>query len=303
MSRHNDDLVNIANGIIVKVRNSKAFNITIENFRSANMNILKSKLNIPTYENKSFSKIFIVVGNEHKNLLSGLILLLVFSAFVELVSIGIIVPIIEILSKPEKLSNYHFLGEVFRYGGNFFYTAAAILLIIYIIKNLYLLWFSYFLSSALEKMQHTIATKLFHNIIYSDYIKLTSYKKTDLINTMSGELNALIGGYISPFLSLISELLVTFLLICMLFWYDPSTAIYVIILNIIISLLLIFFLRKKVTEWGLSRQIESENMIEVVNDSIDGIKEVKIYKREHFTLKKHSIHVKNFVNVNKKRKS
>ena len=41
-------------------------------------------------------------------------------------------------------------------------------------------------------------------------------------------------------------------------------------------------------------------MIEGVNNSIDGNKEVKIYKREHFTLKKHSIHVKNFVNVNKK---
>jgi ATP-binding cassette, subfamily B, bacterial PglK len=251
-------------------------------------------------KNKTFSRIFNVVGNEHKNQLFGLIFLLVISAFVELVSIGIIIPIIEILSNPEKLSNYHFMGEIFRYGGNFVYTAAAIFLIIYIIKNLYLLWFSYFLNTALEKMQHTIATRLFHNIIFSDYLKLTSYKKTDLINTMSGELNALVGGYISPFASLISEFLVTFLLICLLFWYDPSTAIYVILLNIIVSLLLIFLLRKKITEWGLSRQIESENMIEGVNNSIDGIKEVKIHKREHFALKKHSIHVKSFVNVNKK---
>ena len=251
-------------------------------------------------KNKSFSRIFNVIGNEHKNTLFGLIFLLVISAFVELVSIGIIVPIIEILSNPDNLSEYYFMEEAFRYGGGFVYTASAIFLMIYVIKNLYLFWFSYYLNTALEKMQHTIATRLFHNIIFSDYLKLTSYKKTDLINTMSAELNALVGGYISPFIGLISEFLVTFFLILLLFWYDPSTATYVIILNAFVSLLIIYLLKKRITGWGLSRQIESENMIEVINNSIDGIKEVKIYKREGFVLKKHSAHVKSFVNVNKK---
>ena len=251
-------------------------------------------------KNKSFSRIFNVIGNEYKNTLVGLIFLLAISAFVELVSIGIIVPIIKILSNPDNLSEYYFMEEAFRYGGDFIYTASAIFLMIYVIKNLYLFWFSYYLNTALEKMQHTIATRLFHNIIFSDYLKLTSYKKTDLINTMSAELNALVGGYISPFIGLISEFLVTFFLILLLFWYDPSTAIYVILLNVFVSLLIIYLLKKRITGWGLSRQIESENMIEVINNSIDGIKEVKIYKREYFVLKKHSTHVKSFVNVNKK---
>ena len=238
-------------------------------------------------KNKSFSRIFNVIGNEYKNTLVGLIFLLAISAFVELVSIGIIVPIIKILSNPDNLSEYYFMEEAFRYGGDFIYTASAIFLMIYVIKNLYLFWFSYYLNTALEKMQHTIATRLFHNIIFSDYLKLTSYKKTDLINTMSAELNALVGGYISPFIGLISEFLVTFFLILLLFWYDPSTAIYVILLNVFVSLLIIYLLKKRITGWGLSRQIESENMIEVINNSIDGIKEVKIYKREYFVLKKH----------------
>ena len=38
-------------------------------------------------KNKSFSRIFNVIGNEYKNTLVGLIFLLAISAFVELVSI------------------------------------------------------------------------------------------------------------------------------------------------------------------------------------------------------------------------
>jgi len=251
-------------------------------------------------KNRSLSKIYNVVGNEHKSQMFSLIFLLVIAAFVELVSIGVIVPIIEILSNPDKLDEYYFMEGIFQVGGDFIYTAAAIFLIIYVVKNLYLLWFAYFFNTALERMQHTIATKLFDKIIFSDYLKLTSCKKTDLINTMSGELNALVGGYINPFISLISEFLVTFLLICMLFWYDHSIAMYVILLNVVVSLLLIYLLKKKITEWGLSRQVDSENMIDGVNNLIDGIKEVKIYKREQFALNRHSLHVGRFVNVNKK---
>ena len=251
-------------------------------------------------QNKSLSQIFNVIGTEQKSTLIKLVFLLAISAFVELVSIGIMVPIIDLLSNPKNFKDYYFLEEIPYLGENIFYTAAVIILVVYITKNLYLFWFSYYLNTALEKIHHTVARRLFHNVVFSDYLKLTTYKKTDLINAMSAELNALVGGYISPFISLISELLVTTFLILLLLWYDPSTALYVIILNCFVSLLTIYLLKKRVSMWGLKRQVESQNMIEVINNSIDGIKEAKIYKKENFILKKHSIHVKNFVNVNKK---
>jgi len=247
----------------------------------------------------SITLIHKLTSNIYKNKFLFLIILLVISAFIELLGVGILVPVVDLISDPKNLNDYPFLQDYLSGNENVIFLIVVLLVAIYAFKNLYLFLLSYYQSKLLANIQHTISTTLFDVIIRANYLDLTHQNKADIINTMSAELNALIGGYITPLLGLASELIVVSLMISVLLWYNFEVALVVLLFSVSISMLILFLLKSKLLAWGTKRQENSKCMIGVVDDFVGGVKEVKVYQKEAYILEKHSLFVKNFVTANR----
>ena len=240
-----------------------------------------------------------LTGNKYKNRFVLLVCLLVVSAFVEMLGVGILVPVVDLISDSENLKNYPLLEKHFSDSENIVLLIVGFLVVVYAVKNIYLFLLAYYQSTLLMNIQHDIAKTLFNVVGNSSYLDLIQQSKADIINTMSGELNSLIGGYITPLMGLISELIVVFLMVSVLLWYNFDVAIVVLIFSVSVSIMIMFLLKRKIVVWGVERQSNSKSMIGVVDDFISGAKEIKVYQKVPYILNMHSLFVKGFVRANR----
>jgi len=244
-----------------------------------------------------------VVGREHLFHLLKLTILLAIGAMFELVSVGVVAPVVSVITNPDKLKEYKMLGlivsEWFGNEDNVMIAVILVMALIYIIKNLYLGWLSYFQYSCLAKLQLAISSKLFKGIAKSDYNFFVQTNLSDVLNSMTAEINSLVGGIITPVLGLIAELIILFSMIIMLFFYDVKTTFVVMAIGAILTGLFYYVFRKKIFIWGNLRQKNSVARIGIIKDLMRGAKEIKVLGREEYYVDEHSMVTKKFLASNR----
>lgn len=217
-----------------------------------------------------------------------LLLLLLFSlinAFVEMLSIGLIIPFIYLLVKPNS-SNNKFLQifmsnfseniderTIFLYGVIFFifvYVSKSILVSIMIIFN----------HRISESINRELTDNLFKTYLYKDFIFHLKNNTSKLMRNVLSEIGHF-ADMISLILNIISEILVVFLIILLIFTVEPMGMISILL---ILSIFLIFYFLifyKKFKKWGIKRQKADYIRIKSIQESLGSIKEMKIYNLEN----------------------
>lgn len=214
---------------------------------------------------------------------------MILGAILEAIGIGAILPLISIMGNPDFLTVY---PKVTKYAGifgimthiQFIITATFLLLILYIIKNIYLAW--------QNKIQIDFAVQ--NQIYYSEELLTEYLQKTYLYhlnhNTATLLRNVNSGGVIVfslimvSMFTLLTEIITAVTIWLMLVMIDAFTAI--IVAGFIGSLLyfIIKGFRKKITEQGKIQNEYSALYIKCINQSLGAIKETKVSCKEEFFL-------------------
>ncbi len=234
-------------------------------------------------------KIYSILNLKQIRRCSIIIVAMILGAILEAIGIGAILPLISIMGNPDFLTVY---PKVTKYAGifgimthiQFIITATFLLLILYIIKNIYLAW--------QNKIQIDFAVQ--NQIYYSEEL-LTEYLQKPYLyhlnhNTATLLRNVNSGGVIVFFLfmvsmfTLLTEIITAVTIWLMLVMIDAFTAI--IVAGFIGSLLyfIIKGFRKKITEQGKIQNEYSALYIKCINQSLGAIKETKVSCKEEFFL-------------------
>ena len=234
-------------------------------------------------------KIYSILNLKQIRRCSIIIVAMILGAILEAIGIGAILPLISIMGNPDFLTVY---PKVTKYAGifgimthiQFIITATFLLLILYIIKNIYLAWQNKIQIDFAVQNQIYYSEELLTEYLQKPYLYHLNHNTATLLrNVNSGGVIVFSLIMVSMF-TLLTEIITAVTIWLMLVMIDAFTAI--IVAGFIGSLLyfIIKGFRKKITEQGRIQNEYSALYIKCINQSLGAIKETKVSCKEEFFL-------------------
>lgn len=236
---------------------------------------------------KSITKLYIILNFKQKKYFFLLIILTIFGAIFEMLSLGLLIPIMSLLvNKSENLNIngldfFHSLLFDFNLNNNqkIIYFILAILLI-FLIKTIFFTLLNFFNFRIIANFNYEISKKVFRNYLYQDYIFFLSSNSSRLIQNLTKEIDNLVEIFLVSLLLLINEIFILVAISFVLIFLNFQ-AYYVAFLFFGSSSLIFFLIIKNfLNKWSLLRQINQIKVLKCTQEGIRNIKELKIFSKE-----------------------
>ena len=207
--------------------------------------------------------------------------------FLEVLSIALILPLVSILINPNGLSflNKYFnfddlisildKGDIIIYGVSIFVLLIFLKVIALILLNIYKTNFYY-------RVRIKMTNLLYQKYLNADYLFHIYNNSSVLITNIHGE----IGLFVKKILSVFSDIFLDMILFLFLLTILLNIRVYETLIAlgsfIIFILLYYYIIKKRLDYWGKERQKKDRLKLKHVQQSLLGIKEVKLYLKEAF---------------------
>ena len=223
----------------------------------------------------------------------------IIGSLLECASVGIFQPFVELFMDPEAIQGNKYLNYAYNlfdfHSSKDFLSAMAIaIMAIFIIKNIYLIIEKYAIYTFSYNVQMKISTGLLKAYVSEPYTFHLN-KNISVLQRSVQEDSDLFTKAIIHFMELVVEVMVCVALGIYLF--DVSKSITVIVVTLLIICVGIFtaISRKFARELGKDAQGYKAKLYQWMNQSLGGIKEVKVLNRELFFIKSYSGYFKKYV--------
>lgn len=230
-----------------------------------------------------------------KKQLVMLFFFMVVGSLFEALGVGLILPFISIINNPKEIESFGVIRNVYNSLNPSSYREFLIwfglgLIAVYVIKNLFLLVLAYFQNRFIYHQQAVISRNLLSSYLYSPYTFHLQRNTAELIRNITMSLGAVFGGAIIPFMTILAEIPVIISISILLFVVEPWITIAACAIIGILSALFYRYVRGRIGHYGALVQETGTNMIMWANQSVGGIKEIKIGGTESYFLDAFSRH-------------
>tara|TARA_Y100000816_G_scaffold291881_1_gene284793 strand:- start:1282 stop:2901 length:1620 start_codon:yes stop_codon:yes gene_type:complete len=210
---------------------------------------------------------------------------MILSIFFDVLSIGSIFPLLGFIVTENE--NYLNIFEFSKSGSflfeqnNLYLTAITIIFILFFLKNLFLLFFTKINSNFLAYLTIYHQEKILFNILRKKYDFFVKKNSAFFIREFNNEIKLITSGFIQPILDISLNVLTLFGFLILLSFVDLNLTIISIILGSIFFLIFIFSLKEKFKFLGSQRRDQNLKIINYIKQLFEGIRELKIYKKEN----------------------
>ena len=220
-------------------------------------------------------------------------------SILECASVGIFQPFVELFMDPTAVEKNQYLYYVyklfdFKSSRDFLSAMAVGIMIIFVVKNVYLIIEKYAIYTFSYNVQMKISTGLLKAYVSEPYTFHLN-KNISVLQRSVQEDSDLFTKAIIHFMELVVEVMVCIALGIYLF--DVSHSITVIVVGLLIICVGVFtsISRKFARELGKDAQGYKAKLYQWMNQSLGGIKEVKVLNREMFFINSYSGYFKKYV--------
>jgi|LakMenEpi03Aug12_release.lakeMendotaPanAssembly.Ray.scaffolds.fasta_scaffold149569_2 ABC-type multidrug transport system fused ATPase/permease subunit len=231
-------------------------------------------------------KILLVILNKKQKINFVIALIMIFvSLLLETFGIGMILPIINILIVGKKNTNIEFIDS---YLNSFsikeiFFIFLIIFFIFFLLKNIIIIITQFLQLKIVYEIKQTLSKKLFQEFLFKDYNYYIEKNSSIFINKLGQSINDFTICLRFVF-NTITDLSFIIILLIFLFYLKPAATLTIIILILVPSQVFIFFRKKKQFTEGRNRTFLESSNIKNIQQSISGIKEIKLLKLENYFL-------------------
>ena len=223
-----------------------------------------------------------------------LLVLMLLSSALELLGIGLVMPVIALLSKPELIEQNRYLKAVYDLVApdsyrTFMIILCIALIILYIMKNLFLAFQNYWQTHFIMKKGAELANKLFDNYIHAPY----KFHLNNNSGTLLGKINmadALSVALLIPFMIILTESLVILFIFSTLLLLSPMVTIGLVIAITFITAVTYFPVRNLNSRLGLKYRNEQLAMNKYALQGLKAVKESKVRNVEDFFSEEYAEH-------------
>lgn len=213
--------------------------------------------------------------------LFALLLLSVFASFVEVFTIGAIVPFLAVITNPEELYSFYFVASLSSKFGISEPSGLVIPIALGFglaallsgVVRLILLYYSNTVSFAIG---HDLSVKMYKRNLHQPYPIHVARNSSEVINAVSVKSTLVIFGIISPLLLLINSLMMLFMVIIFLIYIDPAVTFFLVTGFVIIYGLIMILTNESLKLAGKDISIESSRVIKVMQEGLGAIRHIII---------------------------
>ena len=238
---------------------------------------------------KDIFKIFTIFTPKQQRYCGVIVFCMVIGAMLEAVGIGAILPLISIMGDERFLDKHIVIkqyAEILNITTHtsFIIFSSALLIILYILKNLYMAWLIKLQINFSTQNQIVYAEGLLEGYLNKPYLYHLDQNSATLLRNVSSGPILIFTGILIPTFTLLTEAITAVTIWSMLILVDAFTAIIVAgVLGCMMYAILKTF-RKKIAKRGEVQNKYSALYMKCLNQGLGAIKETKVLRKEKYFL-------------------
>jgi len=235
------------------------------------------------------NKIKDLLNKKEKIIISFLFILMFLNSLIEIISIGILIPLLTLFFEGNDssiFSNILFFDEIFNdlFISGDIRKILILIVLVFTIKNFFIIFYNYFLGKTAMNIRLRLVNDLYKKYLSQNYEFFLSKNTAEIIRNINEAqyFSIVLISYLTFFL----EILVVFLLTLFLVLINFKVTLPVFACLTIAVLLINKFSKNKLFNWGLQRQKYQKDINQNIFESFLNVKEIKILNKEKFFSKK-----------------
>lgn len=238
-------------------------------------------------------KVFDIFTTKEKMICAFIVVMMLIGALLEALGIGAIMPLLAVMSDENYLQKHPDIANVAYSLGitthrDFIMASTIMLILIYIIKNLYLIFQTrvqiYF---ALNK-QISLSKKLLAFYLSKPYEFHLKNNSSTLIRNVGTFVEQVISSLLLSEFYLFTEIITALGILAMILWVDPITALIVFVAIGGLVVITIYLMNREIKKQGIVRSEYSAELLKWLNQSLGSIKETTVMEKTTFFINKFS---------------
>lgn len=233
-------------------------------------------------------KVNYILDRTQKIKLIILLIVIFVGAFVELLGVSSIMPLINVAMNPETVETTWYLSKIRDFFGfteikQIVIFLSIFLIIVYIVKNIYITFQYNVQYRFIFNNQRHLAVKMMNAYMHQNYLFHVSRNVAELQRNVTEDVN---GFYtvVLNILQLITEASVCVVLVIYLMSTDIMTTVVIAALIVIFAIFFGIVFKKVLVKKGKENRLVSIRLTKWVLQSFSGIKEIKVMNKEKFFL-------------------
>ena len=239
-------------------------------------------------------KLYNLFDKSYKYKFFYLISLTFFVALLEMLSMGLIIPIAYFFFNNQTSDIYlvNIFFDFVSHLSNLFNVESIIILFLlvfltFLIKFMVLVYFVFFQSNFNANLQVFISGRLLKKFSEMSFSKYSIKNSSSLLRNVNNETSILTNNINLPIIQIISETLVIIGMICLLLLIDFSVTIITIVIFFSAGFFLLTLTKKKLVKAGKDRQEHDAKRINALNLIYGGFKELKVLNKVNYFISKY----------------
>ena len=209
-----------------------------------------------------------------------LFFLVVIASILEIFSVAVIIPVVNVMQNPNFLTKYFSFFENTAHLDQIVFVI-LLLGLVFLIKFLFLMFINFYQFKIVMNLQAQISKKLIQNYINMSYQKYFKISISEITRNVVLEPAMFVMGVVLPVVFLLSEFLLIFGIFLLLIYKTGIQSLSIIVIFIIITYLYFLFTKKRIKDLGFQRENNDEKIITNSREALISIREIKINKTEN----------------------
>ena len=241
---------------------------------------------------KILKKMNVLLDGKQKAKMGGIVVLMIIGAALEACSIGLVIPIITTLLDPEAVNGEGYLGDISRFLGmksTSQFTIVMLLVIIaaFVVKNVFLYFQNVVQLRFVYTNQFATSRRMMINFMERPYEYYLNADTSVIQRSITSDVNNMYGLILSS-LQLLSEIIMFLVLVIVLMTQDPMMILTIALLLVIVLLVIKCILKPIMIKAGEDNQEYYSGLYKWIDQSVMGIKEIKIANKESYFINEYS---------------
>lgn len=228
---------------------------------------------------KNIISIFISLSRARRLQLGSLLVIMILSSFAEIMSIGALVPLLTLLSNPERITAFQWINELINHLnlereklGVYIVIGFSILILFATTLRLGVLWLT---NKVVFGIGQDWGVGLFLKTIHRDYSWHIKRNSSEVIGA-ANKINFVVLGYLGPLLNAAAALVLAAGIIGFLIYLNPFAAIFGATFLGVVYSLLAMATRNKLTKNGKIIALSHNKRVQGFQEALGNIRDISI---------------------------
>lgn len=234
----------------------------------------------------SLKKFNYIMTKKQKMQSASIIVLIFIGSLMELLGVTMILPFVQVIVTPDVLMRKRYVQFMcnivnIKSDSQLIVLIAMGLILIFVMKNIYLLFLSYVKSRFQAKLLNDISIRMLDYYLKQPYTYFLNVNTSEILQSIDGDSTA-VASMLNSMFKIVTEGMTALMICIFIMITDFVMAIGIVLVAFICFVIIVIGLRKKLKRIGETNRYYDRMARQKAYETFSGIKEIKVLNRVNF---------------------